>query len=231
VGSAPSLAKLCSDRIDVIKPTLPLFTGGGGWRAGESHQSLALFNPNHRHIQHKSSPNNAVPLSLQSHSHTESSEGKKEASHPHAAALSPYCSSDKRLLLAFFYLVSRTRIPSVHEPERELIPSALQTIFSTLVRSSIASVSAASYKPRHDQAIIDLPQSFYILAEPCTIGGKVAPSNTDCGRRRWMTAVAVRTTGLLTCAWHASSVSTTETVRPSMVGVPSASRFTSCIAC
>jgi hypothetical protein len=162
VESGPSLAKLCFDRIDVIKPILPLFTGGGGWN---SHRFVTVFtyqnNPNHRQIQHKPSPNHAIPLSLRPRSHTGSSKAKKDAC-ACPAALWPYCSSDKRLGLAFFYLVSRTRISSVHEPEGELIPLALPDIF---------------FKPRpikysfgvrgllHAQACKDLPQSHRAVHE------------------------------------------------------------------
>jgi hypothetical protein len=151
VESGPSLAKLCSDRIDVIKADTTLV---------QSHQSFGHLRISSIQIIDKFNTNQA--LATQSRylcSRMAILEAAKQRkSHP--AALWPYCSSDKRLGLAFFYLVSRTRILSVHEPVGELITFALPDIFFNLVRSSIASVSAVSYTPR-------LAKISHNLTEPC----------------------------------------------------------------
>lgn len=149
--SGPSLAKLCSDRIDVIKADTTLV---------QSHQSFAHLRISSIQIIDKFNTNQA--LATQSRylcSRMAILEAAKQRKR-HPAALWPYCSSDKRLGLAFFYLVSRTRISSVHEPDGELITFALPDIFFNLVRSSIASVSAVSYTPR-------LAKISHNLTEPC----------------------------------------------------------------
>lgn len=149
--SGPSLAKLCSDRIDVIKADTTQV---------QSHQSFGHLRISSIQIIDKFNTNQA--LATQSRylcSRMAILEAAKQRKR-HPAALWPYCSSDKRLGLAFFYLVSRTRISSVHEPDGELITFALPDIFFNLVRSSIASVSAVSYTPR-------LAKISHNLTEPC----------------------------------------------------------------
>lgn len=80
----------------------------------------------------------------------------------HPAALWPYCSSDKRLGLAFFYLVSRTRISSVHEPDGELITFALPDIF---FNPRPIKYSFGVRGLLHAQACKDLPQSHRAVPE------------------------------------------------------------------
>lgn len=95
----------------------------------------------------------------------------KTASRPKVVTI--HCSTaagDKRFGSTFFYLVSRTRIPSVHEPDRELNPFALpDNFFTDLVRSrnSVGGRGLLQAQAGRD------------LTEPCMINATLAQSTID----------------------------------------------------
>lgn len=95
----------------------------------------------------------------------------KTASRP--KVVTSHCSTaagDKRFGSTFFYLVSRTRIPSVHEPDRELNPFALpDNFFTDLVRSrnSVGGRGLLQAQAGRD------------LTEPCMINAILAQSTID----------------------------------------------------
>jgi hypothetical protein len=177
---------------------IPLFVGGGGWRVPPVFVSFHLSS-----IQMIKRFNRNSALTTQSCYLCNRIAILKVANERkmHPAALSPYyCSSDKRFELVFFYLVSRTRISSVHEPERELIPLPCQTFFSTC-RPIKYSFHVRTFL--HAQADKDLPQSRRAVHDSARSTEKSRHRTQTLTEIQCMTAVADRTTGLLTFAWRA----------------------------